>query len=197
MQLLPTRRTNAERRQETRAALIAAARALFITRGYAETGTPDIVTAANVTRGALYHHFADKAALMRAVVEGELAAVAEAIRQASPEGLSLQQAFRGGARAYLDAMAEPGRARLLLLEGPAVLGMQEMACLDKEQGEATLREAIAAIPGITGLPEDERHALAAMLGAAFERAALAIAGGAERDAYLDALERLYCGLCKP
>lgn len=197
MQSLRIRRTNAERRQETRAALIAAARALFITRGYAETGTPDIVAAANVTRGALYHHFADKAALMRAVVEGELAAVAEAIRQASPEDLSLQLAFRGGAQAYLDAMAEPGRARLLLLEGPAVLGLQEMASLDKEQGEATLLEAVAAIPEISGLPESGRHALAALLGAAFERAALAIAGGAERDAYLDALERLYCGLCKP
>ena len=73
------RRSNRERTERHARDLLAAARALFTDKGYAETGTPDIVAAAGVTRGALYHHFADKQALFRAVVEREAAAVAAEI----------------------------------------------------------------------------------------------------------------------
>ena len=72
------RRSQVERADTTRAALIAAARGLFLGRGYANTGTPEIVAAAGLTRGALYHHFADKTALFAEVfetVEAELANV--------------------------------------------------------------------------------------------------------------------------
>ncbi|TWH24547.1 TetR/AcrR family transcriptional regulator, partial [Aminobacter sp. J15] len=98
------RRSNRERTEATRAALIAAARNLFIEKSYAETGTPEIVAAAGVTRGALYHHFADKQALFRAVVEAEAAAPA-----------SVRQALLDGADAFFRAMAVNGRTRLLLL----------------------------------------------------------------------------------
>src|SRR5258708_1459774 len=63
------RRTQEERSAATRDALISAARKLWGLRGYAEVGTPEIATAAGVTRGAMYHQFTDKAALFRDVVE--------------------------------------------------------------------------------------------------------------------------------
>ena len=116
------RRSNKQRSETTRAELIAAARLLFVGRGYAETGTPDIVDAAGLTRGALYHHFDDKKALFLAVVEAEARAVAEEIERAAPDDMPAREALVKGGEAYLDALAAPGRTRLLLLDGPAVLG---------------------------------------------------------------------------
>ncbi|HZN15778.1 MAG TPA: helix-turn-helix domain-containing protein, partial [Acidimicrobiales bacterium] len=63
-----TRRTQAERSATTKAALLAAARELFAENGFAATGRDDIAERAGVTRGALYHHYDSKEALLRAVV---------------------------------------------------------------------------------------------------------------------------------
>ena len=63
------RRTQAERSAATQQALQAAARRLWGARGYADVGTPEIAEAAGVTRGAMYHQYADKTALFRAVIE--------------------------------------------------------------------------------------------------------------------------------
>lgn len=183
-----TRRTNEARTAATRTALIAAARALFVDKGYAETGTPEIVAAAGVTRGALYHHFADKADLFRAVVTAEAAAVAAAIERAADTDGSPRHALIEGAGAYFAAMTEPGRARLLLLDGPAILGPEAMAAMDRDQGGGTLRRGLAAAS--RRIDPEELDALADCLSAAFDRAALAIAGGADPAPYCAAITRL-------
>lgn len=188
------RRSNRERTEATRAALIRAARALFVAKGYADTGTPEIVAAAGVTRGALYHHFDDKQALFRAVVEQESAAVASEIEQASAESSSPRQALLQGGEAFLRAMSHPGRTRLLLLDGPAVLGRAEMNTIDDAHGARTLREGIAEVMrqgGMRSLPVD---ALAAVLAAAFDRAALEIESGARVKDYRQVLESMIGGL---
>ncbi len=64
-----TRRRQVDRTAATRAAFVAAGRKLFAEHGYAEVGTERLAHAAGVTRGALYHQFADKADLFAAVVE--------------------------------------------------------------------------------------------------------------------------------
>ena len=69
-------RTNRERTEATRLALIDAARALFVSKGYGDTSTPEIAVAAGITRGALYHHFADKRDLFRQVLVREAETVA-------------------------------------------------------------------------------------------------------------------------
>ncbi len=194
MQEKPDRRSNRERTETTRAALIQAARALFVAKGYADTGTPEIVAAAKVTRGALYHHFADKQALFRAVVEAEAAAVAAGIDRATPASLSPREALIRGGDAFLQAMRAPGRTRLLLLDGPAVLGRAEMDAIDYAHGGRTLREGIAAAMAAGGreaLPVDE---LGAVLSAAFDRAALGIAGGGDAGNYRQSLKALIQGL---
>ena len=86
------RRSNAERSDTMRASLVAAARSLFVEKGYADTGTPEIVEAAGVTRGALYHHFADKKALFEAVVRSESATVGSEVQNAAPTSAAPAQA---------------------------------------------------------------------------------------------------------
>jgi AcrR family transcriptional regulator len=187
------RRSNRERTETTRAALVEAARALFIEKGYAETGTPEIVSRANVTRGALYHHFADKADLLRAVVAGEAHAVAEYIRRETEDIASDIAGLLSGAEAFFIAMSVPGRARLLLLEGPAELGRREMDRIDEASGRAELREGLFRV--MTGsVGEEELDALAELISAAFDRAALAIADGKDIAPYRLAIRRLLSGM---
>ncbi len=185
MQQETARRSNADRRRETRAALLSAARECFVSKGFAGTGTPELVSAAGMTRGALYHHFADKTDLFRAVIRAEAEAVAAAIRASTPPGGTVVEALLSGADAYFSAMETPGRARLLLVEGPAVLGPSEIAALDEETGGATLREALAALHITAPIPETAR-----LLSAMFDRAALAIAEGADPAPYRAALRYL-------
>lgn len=188
------RRSNRDRTEATRADLIRAARKLFTEKSYAETGTPEIVAEAGVTRGALYHHFADKQALFAAVVEQEAAAVAAEIDQASPPSLSARDALIAGSDAYLEAMRAPGRTRLLLLDGPAVLGRAAMDEIDNRHGNRSLREGLVAAMRAQALTRLPAEALTALLAAAFDRAALAIEAGAPAEDYRAVLIALMGGL---
>lgn len=188
MQDNSNRRSNRERTEETRTALLSAARSLFIEKGFANTGTPEIVKAANVTRGALYHHYRDKEDLFRAVIEREAATVGTEIEQSTIAATTPLDALTSGSKAYFDAMAAQGRARLLLLDGPAVLGPKEMSRIDKETGGGSLLDGLAALFG--RVPDQEMEALADLLSASFDRAALAIAQGASRKSYESAMTTL-------
>jgi AcrR family transcriptional regulator len=120
------RRTQAERAAETRDALIGAARPLFASVGFADASLETIVRNAGVTRGALYHHFADKAELFAAVferVEGEMAVrMAEAVAAAGhSDPVEIMRLCSG---LWLDACAQPEIQRIVLLEALAVLGWE-------------------------------------------------------------------------
>lgn len=129
-----------------------------------------------MTRGALYHHFKDKGEVLRAVLEEEARQVAEEIEKAAPAEATPLEALRNGSVAYLGAMTAPRRTRLLLVEGPAALGTAEMAAVDEGHAAASLREGLEhAMPG------KPVAALTSLLSAAFDRAALDIDNGDDRD----------------
>lgn len=197
MQEKTQRRSNRERSEAMRASLIAAARSLFVEKGYAETGTPEIVARAKVTRGALYHHFTDKADLFRTVVEQEARNVAREIESETANPASPIDALLTGADIYFAAMTVPGRVRLLLLDGPSVLGHAEMDRIDGETGREELRQGLAhamAEAGHVNIPFD---ALADLLSVAFDRAALAIAAGKPEDDYKAAISLILSRLLGP
>ncbi|OQM76931.1 TetR/AcrR family transcriptional regulator [Manganibacter manganicus] len=196
MQRKIERRTNRQRTEATRAALLSAARTLFIEKSYAETATPEIVAAAGVTRGALYHHFTDKQALFQAVVEQEAAEVAAGIERATPTERDARQALLDGGRAFLDAMASPGRTRLLLLDGPAVLGRATMDKIDARHGARTLREGLEMAMQEGAMKPASLDVLTALLSAAFDRAALSVESGAAREDFMKTLGMLIDGLFK-
>jgi AcrR family transcriptional regulator len=194
MQMKTTSRTNRDRTEETKAKLIKAARALFITSGYAETSTPDIVKKADVTRGALYHHYKDKSDLFRAVLEDEARLVGQAIADETRIPQSALENFTIGAEAYFEAMKIDGRAKLLLIEGPSVLGRVEMDRINNLAGADEIRKGLEYAAQHGAMPGVPIAALADMLSAAFDRAALAIAEGGDEEPYRKAIQAIFEGL---
>ena len=158
-------------------------------KGYAATGTPDVVSEAGVTRGALYHHFKDKQALLLAVVEAEAARIAAEIDGGAARAADALEALRLGARAYFHAMGQAGRVRLMLLDGPAVLGPEEMRRIDLDTGGRELRLGLAEALG-KGAPPAEIEARADLISAMFDRAALARASGGDQEIYERVLDQL-------
>src|SRR5215218_4675216 len=130
------RRTQAERSTATRGALVAAARRLFAERGYAAVGTPEVAAAAGVTRGALYHQFADKADLFLAVYEQVEQEVTERIGElvVAAGARDPLEALSAGADAFLEACAEPEINRIALLDAPSVLGWEQWRAVGLKYG---------------------------------------------------------------
>lgn len=192
MQETKGRRSNVDRSASTRKRVLDAAKTLFIAKGYAGTGTPEIVAQAGVTRGALYHHFEDKRSLYLALVEAESAAVAAEIEDAGSATDAPIVMLHAGASAYLRAMQREGRTRLLLIEAPAVLGFETVDAIDARHGRRTLLEGLEAV--MRPSPDISLIAVVNVLSAAFDRAAIAIAAGGDFSDYDAALRQLIDGL---
>jgi AcrR family transcriptional regulator len=171
------KRTQAERSEATRDALIEAGRALFAERGYADVGTEEIVRAAGVTRGALYHHFDGKRDLFEAVYEQVEIELAERIASGALAGGAAEPlaAMRAGAEMFLQACTEPEAQRIALLDGPAVLGWDRWREIAARHGlgliEATLQAAIEA----GAIAEQPVRPLAHVLIGALDEAAMVVA----------------------
>ncbi|QLL08821.1 TetR/AcrR family transcriptional regulator [Mycobacterium vicinigordonae] len=164
------------RGDRTRRDLIDAGRELFVTPGYFNTSIGDLVAKSGVgTRGAFYHHFKDKAELFRAVfeeVENDLTLRSIA---APPAGADLWQRLSRGLHGFLDAALEPEVQRVMLLDGPVVLGWQALRAIQESNSIALInekvREAIA-----DGIIDDQPVGeLTHMLVAALEEASLLVA----------------------
>jgi AcrR family transcriptional regulator len=176
----------AEHIQDTQAALLRAARELFAEKGFAGTGTEEIVARARVTRGALYHHFRGKADLFRAVMQavaGELAQrlVTQQLSRAAGDTVSAWDQLREGFQAFLDACTGSDFQRIVLVDGPAVLGHGAWSDLVERHGLGLLRTWLqqAIDDGqIDPLPVDP---LARLLAALIGEASLYIAQAPQPD----------------
>lgn len=116
------RRPRADMIAETRASLIAAAREAFGTIGYAAASMDEMTAAAGLTRGALYHHFGDKKGLFAAVLDQIDAEMTVRLRAVSARAEDRWTGFRDECIAYLAMALEPEIQRIMLRDGPAVLG---------------------------------------------------------------------------
>jgi AcrR family transcriptional regulator len=136
----PARRTqNAE---ATRRALIRVAGQLFAADGYAKVSIDEICRRALVTKGALYHHFDDKRDLFRSVyADVERRWVDEIVSAASDEDDPLRFLHRGCA-AFLDSCLDPAIQRIVLLDGPSVLGLEECRAVDNARGIGLIEQAL-------------------------------------------------------
>jgi AcrR family transcriptional regulator len=188
----------AQRGEATKAALVAAARELFVTKGYFATGTEEIVERAQVgTRGALYHHFADKQALFRAVfqaVEEDLLARA----MTSATAANAWDQLVAGLQGFLTAALEPEVQRIILIEGPVVLGWSTWRELEGHYGITVIEAALQAAMDQGTIRAQPRRELAHLILAAVDEAALLVAHSdnpkAARRNASKALARLLDGL---
>ena len=131
--------------EATREALIEAATGLFVERGFSGTALADVASAAQVTGGAVYHHFADKRALFEAVLERfELQAVHRIRERASTATDPWEAAWRG-LEAFLDQCCDPVYGRLVWQEGPVALGWQRWRECEMEYGYGLTEDFVAAL----------------------------------------------------
>ena len=171
------RRSQAERSAATRGALVRAARELFAQDGYTATGREAIVERAGVTRGALYHHFADKEALFRAVfeeIEAEvMARAAEAAMTIAPDDPLGQ--LRAGSLAYLDVALDPAVQRICLLDAPSVLSPTARQEVLDAYAVGLVREVLKAAIDAGSVTPQPLEPLTHVLLAALHEAALYVA----------------------
>lgn len=140
--------TNPERSAQTRARLVGVARTLFAREGYAAAPTEAILAGAGVQRGAMYHHFADKAALFEAVCVQLVEEALPQVEAATARAQGALDALVRGSIAWVMFVTRDDVRRILLVDGPTVLGWQRWQALDDRLSASALRtglrEAIAA-----------------------------------------------------
>ncbi len=171
------RRTQAERSEATRAALLAAARFLFTERGYEAVSAEEIVRAAGVSRGALYHHFGGKAELLEAVYAKLEAESTERVARIvlGSELESPLAAMKAGVGAFLDECAEPELRQIALHDAPAVLGWERWREIGAANGLGLIEASLAAAIEAGEIRDLPVKPLAHLLLGALDEAAMLVA----------------------
>lgn len=175
------RNTQEDRSRATRAALVTTARRLFAERGYADVSAAEIVSTAGLSRGALYHHYADKADLFRAVfVELETELSAE-IQAAADRAANPAEAMVASLDAYLSACERDDIVRIVLTDAPAVLGWRAWREIETEHGLGMITESLEAAMAAGLMVRQPVKVLAQLLLSALIEAALLVADASRSD----------------
>ena len=166
---------NAERSRQTRTALVRAGRELFSERGFGATATEEIVARAGVTRGALYHQFADKRALFLAVFEAVEEDLVERLARVLAGESDAARMIEIGCGAFLDACMGAEVRRIALIDAPSVVGWQKWREVDARYGLGLLRGVLerAVSQGVLEAPRIDE--LSHLLLGALSEAAMVVA----------------------
>ena len=193
-------RTNQDRYDATRRALLDSARQLFAQHGYAGTNTSDVVDQANVTRGALYYHFRDKAELFEAVAEELVLEMREkvtgSVKDIDDPWLRLTHGFS----MYLEYSSDPSFRRIVLQDGGSVIPVERWRKVVEKGDSETLKGVKNAMKaGYMQILDPET--LAALLNGVVREAAFSIASAKEpedvREKVQHAIAALFAGLKRP
>jgi AcrR family transcriptional regulator len=194
------RRTQADRSAATRDALVAAARRLFAAHGFAEVATDTIVAAAGVTRGALYHQFADKTALFDAALGAVEADIARRLAGAvAAAGIADPiDALRYAVRTWLDICVEPEIHRIALIDGPSVVGWTHWREVCQLHVFGLVQTLLAAAIEVGRIRPQPVRPLAHVLMGAGDEAALYVAEAADparaRAEMMEVFDQLLAGV---
>ena len=140
----------------TKRALVDVAEELFTESGYAATSLDAIVAGARVTKGALYHHFSGKQALFEAVFERVETDASKAIQKALRGRRDPWEKALAGLQAFLSVVREPGYRRIVIQEGPSVLGYERYREQEERSTFANVLEIVRSVlsAGTWELEED-------------------------------------------
>lgn len=200
-------RTRAQRRDETRRRLLGTAARLMAVRGFHDVSVQDVVVEAGVTKGAFYHHFDSKEGLFDEVVAQAHGAVAAAVRAAADQmgdqlgvrsvgrttvdagvpGASVEPLL-AGCRAFVATALDERYRRVLLVDGPAVLGWARWRAMDEGGAGALLRTGLTELAASGSLPRLSVEALTRLLSGAMNEAALWIAEAPDASVRAERLE---------
>ncbi|WP_166238506.1 TetR/AcrR family transcriptional regulator [Paenibacillus turpanensis] len=168
-------RRNKEETYETIASLLEVARRHFTEKGYAASSMEEIVAEASVTRGALYHHFGNKRGLFQAVLEAVQREIGDRVEAEASRSENSWIQLTLGCRAFVASAVEPRTRRILLIDGPAVLGWEAWRSLDEQHSMRHLREQLQAMQEQGVLKAVPLDALTHFLSGALNESALWIA----------------------
>ena len=178
---------------ETQRALRRQARKLFAQKGYSGANTNELVERARVTKGALYHHFANKKELYQAVVEDMEQELVERI-EAAGAGRAPWERLSAMCSAYVDACREPALARMLVLEAPAVLGWKTWCNLEQRYEVAAFARCLKEIDGLNEPAETLAQVILGALTTGARVIATAPDPEASRAQVQQTIDRLISGL---
>jgi len=165
----------AELAARTRALLEDVARELFEARGFADVSAEEIVAAAGVTRGALYHHYGGKDGLFEAVAEAAMRRLHDNIAKAAAGATDPLGALKLGMQRFLELTTPPRVQRVLFVDAPAVLGWRRWRELDERYGFGLLKQAVDLAIAAGQLRTQSSELVAHILLSAMIEAAMLIA----------------------
>jgi AcrR family transcriptional regulator len=168
-------RSQQERSETTKAAVIQAARSIFASRGYEAASIDEITKAAGISKGALYHHYRDKTEILAAAYEDLERELTDRVATVASKHRDPIKSLRSGCHAFVDACADSDTRRLALIDAPAGLGWHRWREIDAQYGFGLLRFGLQAAADAGRIRKDRIDARAHFLLAMMMEGALLIA----------------------